>query len=214
MSEIEIHKSKPLRGTPHLQGDTHLNCHGLFLATQAEGDSKLENIPPSQWFTDLIAVYSALGFSCSRSNSQLTIKGGTSTMEKISTPFCPKHEIVLMSLGGLFAALQIPNLLKIDFQFIPQSSLEAFLQVFKCEPVPGYGEKNPVFKVMGVNPEQSLQARDEYLHKIGKLCYHACTGTGLNLQFDNSGQDHLEKIRFPSQMPANRLEDPHFREIP
>jgi 3-phosphoshikimate 1-carboxyvinyltransferase len=194
MEQIEIHKSKSLRGSFSLQGDTFLNCHAIFLSTQAQGHSKLENVPCSQWFDDLLETYSTLGFPCTRESSTVNIQGGTKDLIALDFPLRPKHEIILMSLGGLFAALKSHNLLNIDFKYMPKSSLTAFLDIFECESLQLNQDTSPSYRVLGIKPDPGKNTSDEFLIKTGRLYYQACIRAGLNIHFQNSGNDHLEKM--------------------
>jgi len=202
MSRIEFQKSKPLRGMPKLQGDTLLSCHGIFLAAIAQGNSRLENVPQSQWFNDLLDIFIRLGYSFSLENSSVTIHGKRKTPKSLDTPICPKHEIVLMSLGGIFAGFKSSNLLEIDSQYIPKGSADVFLKLFHCMPVKTSEcqEEARIFKILELRNNYSANVQEEYLIKTGKLYYHASSQTGVKLQLIDPGPDHLEKLLLNSEL--------------
>src|SRR5690606_21871092 len=95
---LEIKRSKRLKGQPLLPGDGLTGFHALLMGALAEGPTRLENLPDSPWFRDILQDFIRMGYAQQALDGHWTIHGGS---DPVSGPEAlrVRHEAELLALA-------------------------------------------------------------------------------------------------------------------
>ena len=160
---LEIKRSKRLKGTALLPGDSQLGFQALLLAALAEGPTRLENLPDSPWFRETLEDFARLGYAQQALDGHWLIHGGrpggaaappAGTAEGSSAtasqePLRVRHEVELLTLAGFLAATATPHAngsprpLAIDTACVGGDALELAGKIFRLEVLPDAESPEP-----------------------------------------------------------------------
>ena len=110
---VEIKRSKRLKGQPVLQGDGLTGFQALLMGALAEGPTRLENLPDSPWFRDILQDFIRMGYAQQALDGHWTIHGGSAPVSG-PEPLRVRHEAELLTLAGFLAAKDCRRSLAID----------------------------------------------------------------------------------------------------
>jgi 5-enolpyruvylshikimate-3-phosphate synthase len=131
-SELEIKRSKRLKGQPALQGDGLTGFQALLMGALAEGPTRLENLPDSPWFRDILQDFVRMGYAQQALDGQWHIHGGHDPVAG-EEPLRVRHEAELLTLAGFLAAKGCRRQLAIDPACVSGEALEILGRILKLE---------------------------------------------------------------------------------
>ena len=129
---VEIKRSKRLKGQPTLQGDGLTGFQALLMGALAEGLTRLENLPDSPWFRDILQDFARLGYAQQALDGQWHIHGGSAPVSG-EEPLRVRHEAELLTLAGFLAAKGCRRPLAIDPACVSGEALELLGRILKLE---------------------------------------------------------------------------------
>ena len=132
---VEIKRSKRLKGQPVLQGDGLTGFQALLMGALAEGPTKLENLPDSPWFRDILQDFIRMGYAQASLDGHWTIHGGSAPVSG-PEPLRVRHEAELLTLAGFLAAKDCRRSLAIDPACVSGEAMELLGRILKLEKPP------------------------------------------------------------------------------
>ncbi|MDB5102759.1 MAG: aroA [Fibrobacteres bacterium] len=132
---VEIKRSKRLKGQPTLQGDGLTGFQALLMGALAEGPTKLENLPDSPWFRDIMQDFIRMGYAQQSLDGHWTIHGGNAPVSG-PEPLRVRHEAELLTLAGFLAAKECRRSLAIDPACVSGEAMELLGRILKLESAP------------------------------------------------------------------------------
>nr|MDQ3003017.1 hypothetical protein [Fibrobacterota bacterium] len=132
---VEIKRSKRLKGQPVLQGDGLTGFQALMMGALAEGPTKLENLPDSPWFRDILQDFIRMGYAQQALDGHWTIHGGNAPVSG-PEPLRVRHEAELLTLAGFLAAKNCRRNLAIDPACVSGEAMELLGRILKLEAPP------------------------------------------------------------------------------
>lgn len=132
---VEIKRSKRLKGQPVLQGDGLTGFQALLMGALAEGPTKLENLPDSPWFRDILQDFIRMGYAQQALDGHWTIHGGSAPVSG-PEPLRVRHEAELLTLAGFLAAKDCRRSLAIDPACVSGEAMELLGRILKLEKPP------------------------------------------------------------------------------
>jgi 5-enolpyruvylshikimate-3-phosphate synthase len=129
---VEIKRSKRLKGQPVLQGDGLTGFQALLMGALAEGPTKLENLPDSPWFRDILQDFIRMGYAQQALDGHWTIHGGSAPVSG-PEPLRVRHEAELLTLAGFLAAKNCRRSLAIDPACVSGEAMELLGRILKLE---------------------------------------------------------------------------------
>ncbi|HKP95793.1 MAG TPA: hypothetical protein VJ385_08555, partial [Fibrobacteria bacterium] len=132
---VEIKRSKRLKGQPVLQGDGLTGFQALLMGALAEGPTRLENLPDSPWFRDILQDFIRMGYAQQALDGHWTIHGGSAPVSG-PEPLRVRHEAELLTLAGFLAAKDCRRKLAIDPACVSGEAMELLGRILKLEAVP------------------------------------------------------------------------------
>lgn len=132
---VEIKRSKRLKGQPALQGDGLTGFQALLMGALAEGLTRLENLPDSPWFRDILQDFARLGYAQQALDGQWHIHGGSAPVSG-EEPLRVRHEAELLTLAGFLAAKGCRRPLAIDPSCVSGEALDLLGRILKLESGP------------------------------------------------------------------------------
>jgi 5-enolpyruvylshikimate-3-phosphate synthase len=129
---IEIKRSKRLKGQPRLQGDGLTGFHALLMGALAEGPTRLENLPDSPWFRDILQDFIRMGYAQQALDGHWIIHGGSAPVSG-PEPLRVRHEAELLTLAGFLAAKECRRGLAIDPACVSGEALVLLGRILKLE---------------------------------------------------------------------------------
>lgn len=132
---VEIKRSKRLKGQPVLQGDGLTGFQALLMGALAEGPTKLENLPDSPWFRDILQDFIRMGYAQASLDGHWTIHGGSVPVSG-PEPLRVRHEAELLTLAGFLAAKDCRRSLAIDPACVSGEAMELLGRILKLEKPP------------------------------------------------------------------------------
>jgi 5-enolpyruvylshikimate-3-phosphate synthase len=132
---VEIKRSKRLKGQPVLQGDGLTGFQALLMGALAEGPTKLENLPDSPWFRDILQDFIRMGYAQQALDGHWMIHGGSAPVSG-PEPLRVRHEAELLTLAGFLAAKDCRRSLAIDPSCVSGEAMELLGRILKLEKPP------------------------------------------------------------------------------
>jgi 5-enolpyruvylshikimate-3-phosphate synthase len=132
---VEIKRSKRLKGQPVLQGDGLTGFQALLMGALAEGPTRLENLPDSPWFRDILQDFIRMGYAQQALDGHWTIHGGSAPVSG-PEPLRVRHEAELLTLAGFLAAKDCRRSLAIDPACVSGEAMELLGRILKLESPP------------------------------------------------------------------------------
>ncbi|MDB5047063.1 MAG: aroA [Fibrobacteres bacterium] len=132
---VEIKRSKRLKGQPVLQGDGLTGFQALLMGALAEGPTRLENLPDSPWFRDILQDFIRMGYAQQALDGHWTIHGGSAPVSG-PEPLRVRHEAELLTLAGFLAAKDCRRTLAIDPACVSGEAMELLGRILKLETPP------------------------------------------------------------------------------
>lgn len=132
---VEIKRSKRLKGQPILQGDGLTGFHALLMGALAEGSTRLENLPDSPWFRDILQDFIRMGYAQQALDGHWTLHGGSAPVSG-PEPLRVRHEAELLTLAGFLAAKECKRRLAIDPACVSGEAMELLGRILKLESSP------------------------------------------------------------------------------
>jgi len=129
---LEIKRSKRLKGQPSLQGDGLTGYQALLMGAMAEGPTRLENLPDSPWFRDILQDFVRMGYAQQALDGHWIIHGGSAPVSG-EEPLRVRHEAELLTLAGFLAAKGCRRPLAIDPACVAGEALELLGRILKLE---------------------------------------------------------------------------------
>jgi 3-phosphoshikimate 1-carboxyvinyltransferase len=230
-NSVEIKRSKRLKGQPSLQGDGLAGFQALLLGALAEGPTRLENLPSTPWFKDILEDFIRMGYAQQSIDNQWVIHGGSAPVSG-PEPLRVRHEAELLPLAAFLAAQNCQRTLSVDADCVSGEALEILEKILHLEKSPALENSDP--ETSGsehflFNAPTSLSPRtkallhptgsqsgnsskpadlgwDEYLAKLTLLAYHLSVGKALDLSLTKTGPDLLESLaaQFESPLKIDR----------
>ncbi len=130
--DLEIKRSKRLKGQPALQGDGLTGFQALLMGALAEGPTRLENLPDSPWFRDILQDFVRMGYAQQALDGHWHIHGGHDPVAG-EEPLRVRHEAELLTLAGFLAAKGCRRVLAIDPACVSGEALEILGRILKLE---------------------------------------------------------------------------------
>src|SRR4051812_17803124 len=134
-NSVEIKRSKRLKGQVALQGDGLVGFQALLLGALAEGPTRLENLPDTPWFRDVLEDFIRMGYAQQALDGAWTIHGGSAPVTG-EEPLRVRHEVELISLAAFLAAKNCKRTLDIDMSCVSGDALELLGKILRSENVP------------------------------------------------------------------------------
>ncbi len=134
-ASVEIKRSKRLKGQPTLQGDGLTGFQALLMGALAEGLTRLENLPDSPWFRDILQDFARLGYAQQALDGQWHIHGGSAPVSG-EEPLRVRHEAELLTLAGFLAAKECHRPLAIDPACVSGEAMELLGRILKLTASP------------------------------------------------------------------------------
>ncbi len=229
---VEIKRSKRLKGQPVLQGDGLTGFHALLLGALAEGPTRLENLPDSPWFRDILQDFIRMGYAQQALDGHWTIHGGSAPVSG-AEPLRVRHEAELLTLAGFLAAKECRRKLAIDPACVSGEAMELLGRILKLEGAPELVDQDVILlsAPAGLTPKAAAQLRpagsasaaakpsdfgwDEYQSKLALLSFHLASGRALDLSLSKSGPDWLETLaaQFGGPIRVEKNEAPEGDEL-
>ncbi len=239
-NSVEVKRSKRLKGQPTLQGDGLTGFQALLLGALAEGPTRLENLPSTPWFQDILEDFIRMGYAQQSIDGQWVIHGGSAPVSG-PEPLRVRHEAELLPLAAFLAAQGCQRTLSIDADCVSGEALEILEKILSTEkasisnddlhdPVETEGQIR-IEAPTGLTPKTIALLRaagsqagtskpadlgwDEYLTKLTLLAFQLSAGDGLDLSLAKSGPDLLETlaILFESPLKIDHNETPEGDEL-
>ncbi len=132
---VEVKRSKRLKGQPVLQGDGLTGFQALLMGALAEGPTKLENLPDSPWFRDILQDFIRMGYAQQALDGHWMIHGGNAPVSG-PEPLRVRHEAELLTLAGFLAAKDCRRSLAIDPACVSGEAMELLGRILKLEKSP------------------------------------------------------------------------------
>jgi 5-enolpyruvylshikimate-3-phosphate synthase len=129
---LEIKRSKRLKGQPALQGDGLTGFQALLMGALAEGPTRLENLPDSPWFRDILQDFVRMGYAQQALDGHWHIHGGSAPVSG-EEPLRVRHEAELLTLAGFLAAKECRRPLAIDPACVSGEAMELLGRILKLE---------------------------------------------------------------------------------
>lgn len=235
-NSLEIKRSKRLKGQPTLQGDGLAGFQALLLGALAKGPTRLENLPNTPWFQDILEDFIRMGYAQQSLDGQWIIHGGTAPVSG-PEPLRVRHEAELLPLAAFLAAQDCHRTFAVDADCVSGETLELLGKILKLENSPLFesiapdapGKAHFVFKspigltskvlnlLRGSNTafKPSDLGWDEYLTKLTLLTYHLASGKALELSLSKTGPDLFENLAAQFEVPIkiDRNEVPEGDEL-
>jgi 5-enolpyruvylshikimate-3-phosphate synthase len=134
-NSVEVKRSKRLKGQPVLQGDGLTGFQALLMGALAEGPTKLENLPDSPWFRDILQDFIRMGYAQQALDGHWMIHGGSAPVSG-PEPLRVRHEAELLTLAGFLAAKDCRRSLAIDPACVSGEAMELLGRILKLEKPP------------------------------------------------------------------------------
>jgi 5-enolpyruvylshikimate-3-phosphate synthase len=134
-NSVEVKRSKRLKGQPALQGDGLTGFQALLMGALAEGPTKLENLPDSPWFRDILQDFIRMGYAQQALDGHWMIHGGSAPVSG-PEPLRVRHEAELLTLAGFLAAKDCRRSLAIDPACVSGEAMELLGRILKLEKPP------------------------------------------------------------------------------
>ncbi|MEO6094357.1 MAG: hypothetical protein ABIW76_01300, partial [Fibrobacteria bacterium] len=134
-NSVEVKRSKRLKGQPVLQGDGLTGFQALLMGALAEGATKLENLPDSPWFRDILQDFIRMGYAQQALDGHWMIHGGSAPVSG-PEPLRVRHEAELLTLAGFLAAKDCRRSLAIDPACVSGEAMELLGRILKLEKPP------------------------------------------------------------------------------
>ena len=131
-STLEIKRSKRLKGQPALQGDGLTGFQALLMGALAEGPTRLENLPDSPWFRDILQDFVRMGYAQQALDGHWHIHGGNAPVSG-EEPLRVRHEAELLTLAGFLAAKGCRRPLALDPACVSGEAMELLGRILKLE---------------------------------------------------------------------------------
>ncbi|MEO7427469.1 MAG: hypothetical protein ABI036_19945 [Fibrobacteria bacterium] len=129
---VEIKRSKRLKGQPRLQGDGLTGFQALLMGALAEGPTRLENLPDSPWFRDILQDFIRMGYAQQALDGHWIIHGGSAPVSG-PEPLRVRHEAELLTLAGFLAAKECRRGLAIDPACVSGEALILLGRILKLD---------------------------------------------------------------------------------
>ena len=134
-SAVEIKRSKRLKGQPILQGDGLAGFQALLLSCLAEGPSRLENLPTTPWFQDVMEDFIRMGYAQQALDGQWLIHGGNAPVSG-PEPLRVRHEAELLPLAAFLASQGCQRTLEVNTDCVSGEALEILEKILLLEKTP------------------------------------------------------------------------------
>ncbi len=134
-NSMEIKRSKRLKGQPTLQGDGLAGFQALLLGALAEGPTRLENLPATPWFKDILEDFIRMGYAQQSLDGQWVIHGGNAPVSG-PEPLRVRHEAELLPLAAFLAAQGCHRSLAVDADCVSGEALEMLEKILRLEKPP------------------------------------------------------------------------------
>lgn len=134
-NSMEIKRSKRLKGQPSLQGDGLAGFQALLLGALAEGPTRLENLPATPWFKDILEDFIRMGYAQQSLDGQWVIHGGSAPVSG-PEPLRVRHEAELLPLAAFLAAQGCQRSLAVDADCVSGEALEMLEKILRLEKPP------------------------------------------------------------------------------
>lgn len=132
---LEIKRSKRLKGQPTLQGDGLAGFQALLLGALAEGPTRLENLPSTPWFQDILEDFIRMGYAQQSLDGHWVIHGGNAPVTGTET-LRVRHEAELLPLAAFLTAQNCSRTLAIDTDSVSGEALETLGKILRLESPP------------------------------------------------------------------------------
>src|SRR5688572_3069183 len=129
---FEIKRSKRLKGQPALLGDARQGFQALALAALAEGPTKLENLPDTPWFKEVLQAFIRLGYAQQALDGHWLVHGGHKPGEGSET-LRVRHEADLLVLAAFLSGQGVRRTLEIDLDGVNADVLDLLGKLIKLE---------------------------------------------------------------------------------
>jgi len=196
---MEIKRSKRLKGTVALQGDGLAGFQALLLGALAEGPTRLENLPSSPWFQDILEDFIRMGYAQQSLDGQWVIHGGNAPVTGTET-LRVRHEAELLPLAAFLAAQNCSRTLEVDADNVSGEAIEILEKILKLE-------KSPDLKMDGDEITPNENSTSEH----GPAHFFINTATGLTGKAQNLLKSHSQSG--PSAKPADLKWDEYLSKL-
>ncbi len=132
---LEIKRSKRLKGQPVLPGDALAGFQALLLAALAEGPTRLENLPISPWFKDILDDFVLMGYAQQALDGHWVIHGGNMPVSG-PEPLRVRHEAELLPLAAFLFAKGCRRSLAVDPDTVSGEAMELLEKILRLENPP------------------------------------------------------------------------------
>ncbi len=196
MEQIHIKKAQPLKGSHSLPSDFWINWHSLSLALFSSEKTTLESIAETPFLQTALGHYKDLGYHFERDENSLVIPEQNKKPKLIDEPIIPEHEVILMTLLGIFLGFESTNTLTLCNKYISNKVIENVLKTFECVIIDQSTEestKTLTIRVSGFRNRKMLSLKKNYLTKIATLYYQIIKKEACKWDVTESGPDHLER---------------------
>lgn len=220
---LEIKRSKRLKGQPVLPGDGLTGFHALLMGALAEGPTRLENLPDSPWFRDILQDFVRMGYAQQALDGHWMIHGGSAPVSG-PEPLRVRHEAELLTLAGFLAATDCRRTLAIDPACVSGEAMELLGRILKLEAPPRMAGAAEAGMESAAAPSEAILMEapsrltpktaaalrpagsqgavckpsdfgwDEYQAKLALLSFHLASGQPLELSLSKAGPDWLETL--------------------
>src|SRR6476659_9459513 len=164
---VEIKRSKRLKGQPVLQGDGLTGFHALLMGALAEGPTRLENLPDSPWFRDILQDFIRMGYAQQALDGHWTLHGGSAPVSG-PEPLRVRHEAELLTLAGFLAAKGCRRPLAIDPACVSGEAMELLGRILKLETSPSLVKASDVGLAPAVAAPAEIEA-DPYAEENARI---------------------------------------------
>lgn len=129
---LEIKRSKRLKGQPSLLGDARQGFQALAMAALAEGPTKLENLPDTPWFKEILQAFIRLGYAQQALDGHWLVHGGHRPVEG-GEPLRVRHAADLLALAAFLSGQGVRRTLEIDLDGVSTDVMDLLGRLIKLE---------------------------------------------------------------------------------
>ena len=165
---LEIKRSKRLKGQPALQGDGLTGFQALLMGALAEGPTRLENLPESPWFRDILQDFVRLGYAQQALDGHWHIHGGNAPVSG-EEPLRVRHEAELLTLAGFLAAKGCRRPLAIDPACVSGEALELLGRILKLDAAASAAPAHEI----GLAPAPAVAEEDPFAAENARIASDA-----------------------------------------